>query len=573
MLKQFKSAILLPAVLLLSLTGCLERQFAESEAVLSPGVEEIVVPADMYEGPGLVADTLVVTSNRSWAAALQSNVDWVEIGTDESLNISQVMEDVRIPLKFKDNDTESARSVVLRLTSEAGYRDVTIRQKAIRYRLALSEGSDSRIVAGKTSYESSVICEPDTCVLCLNSNTAWTARILEGNTADVKLDVTSGEGIGKVKVIFGENEDPDSGKQATVVVSADGCDDIRVAVNQAVGTPYVKFISTDFDNINVPSIGARVTFTVKSNVAWSMKVKDGETLQAKFQVKRKTSSGTDAKDDAGRQLYDYLDEYVAKKGEKTVTAAIFGNTDFDADKTIIFQMNAEGAVPAEKAMTVDKLSKVFLSFRKWPDVYSDTGTSSTYYQPFNMDMYGSSKCMTNNAEWECWNGYKFKMHTFGTLYPAVTSPTARMCVNSAAGLNLGTSYNMIEIGLPAVPGKRIAKVTLMNGASSTSQDWLRFGVTSKEYADKVDEGFYPTQRKFSDKDGDGKPYIVMVTGGEDVYFAPPTRRGTYENPADDMAKNEKSFHTFELNGSEKGVSYALVSPYATGIKWIEIIYE
>ena len=217
-------------------------------------------------------------------------------------------------------------------------------------------------------------------------------------------------------------------------------------------------------------------------------------------------------------------------------------------------------------MTVDKASKVFLTFRKWPDIFSDSSTSSSYYQPFNMDMFPSGKCMQSTVDWECWNGYKFRMHTFGTLFPAVSSPTARMCVNSAAGLNLGTSYNMIEIGLPAVPGKRLAKVTLMVGSTSTSQDWLRFGVTSKEIADKVDAGDYATSTKL-----DGVP---MIAGGDHAYFAPPVRKSiTYENPADDMAKNDKSFKTFELPSTEAGVSYALISPYATGIKWIELIYE
>ena len=269
-------------------------------------------------------------------------------------------------------------------------------------------------------------------------------------------------------------------------------------------------------------------------------------------------------------MFTYEDEYNAKKGETSVVAAIMGNSDFDNDKTITLQLTAEGAEPAEVTLTVDKRRKVLLTFRKWPDVFSDKSTSVTWYQPFNIDMFGSSSCGANDFTWEALNGYQFRMHTFGTVYPENTKPTGRMCVNSAGGLNLGTSYNMVYITLPAVPGRKLSKVMLMHGGTSTNAKWVTFGIAPMKYAEEIEQGKYPTNKTSPDVNN-----FQMVTGGELKHPTVPNRKGvTYENPEDDMAKNLTAFVTFELQGTEVNTSYAIVSSYAIGgMKWIELIYE
>ncbi|MCF0173136.1 MAG: hypothetical protein HUJ91_05345 [Bacteroidales bacterium] len=311
---------------------------------------------------------------------------------------------------------------------------------------------------------------------------------------------------------------------------------------------------------------------IESNVAWKMKVKDGEELGAKFQVPVLNADNSQVyMEDGSRKMYELKDVYEAKKGETSVVVALLGNTDFNNDKTIILEMFAEGAAPAYDTLTVDRLSKVFLGFRKWPDVFTASSTSTTYYQPFEVDMFGSSRGMYNNYTWKALNGYEFRMHTAGTVYPAAGSPSCRMCVNSTGGLNLGTSYNMIAITLPGVPGKKIAKVEMMYGNTSTSTTWNKYGITTLEFAEGIFDG------SVNDISGDAAgsaAKVQTVTGGALTYAAAPLRKSvTYNTPADDAAANPNSLLTFELPTSEVGAGYALVGLYATGIKWMVITYE
>lgn len=574
MIKVFKPACILLALSLFLFAGCLERQFAESKAELSATVGELVVPADMFEGPGLVTDTLTVTANRSWSATFEPEVDWVEMDLDEHLDLSEISEDIRIPLNFKDNPDAQPRQVVLHLRTADSDREVKIVQKGKVGRLVfIPEESDEMISAGEAMYECPVRCEEDTAVVAFNSNTIWTAKVVDGASASVKLSKTSGTGNYQLKVIFGENDDPNATKEAKVVVSAEGCDDIRLQFSQAAGIPYIKILSHNFPNINIPSIGARVTFEIKSNVAWRMKVKDGETLQAKFAKARRTEDGSIVKDEANRNVYDYLDEYVAEKGETEVIAALLGNPDFDKDQTITLQAVTEGGeAVAEETFTVDRLSRVFLVFRKYPDVFSSSSTSTTYYHPFTVDLYGTSYCLENNHTWQAWNGYEFRMHTAGTVRSAgVTTPSARMAVISHTGLNVGTSYNMCSVSFPAVPGKRLAKVTAMYGYSSTNVNWVTYGITTKEYGDKIEAGEYKTQVSSE------TPFvnnIPMIKGGELRHPVVPVRKDiTYNNPAEEMEVNPNSVIVYELPDTEVNTPYYFVSSYAMGFKWFELIYE
>ena len=47
-----------------SAVSCLEREFEEGTAVFSVSNTEFVLPSDMYEGQGLVCDTIWITCNR-----------------------------------------------------------------------------------------------------------------------------------------------------------------------------------------------------------------------------------------------------------------------------------------------------------------------------------------------------------------------------------------------------------------------------------------------------------------------------------------------------------------------------
>ena len=88
------------ALLLLSVS-CFREDFEVGGVLLKVDTESVSVPSD---GPGLVPQTcnLTVTSNRSWSAYLEPEVDWVGLSMEEFENIARSEEISRIELTFQN---------------------------------------------------------------------------------------------------------------------------------------------------------------------------------------------------------------------------------------------------------------------------------------------------------------------------------------------------------------------------------------------------------------------------------------------------------------------------------------
>jgi len=574
----FKSIITVSCLagVALATTSCLERVFSESEPTLSTDVKELVISSDSFEGAEILNDTIFVTSNRSWSANFVEDVDWVSLDDEENLNLSKCSKVFPLVVRFSDNKAEVDRTATLRISTEFASKEIKITQRAIAYRLVLGEGTDERVSTTATCYTAEAGAEEDSFVLKVNSNMPWTAKILSSSTALVSLDKTEGQGIEDLTVSFKDNDDRENEKSATVLISSKGSDDLKVEFKQAKSEPFARVLSTDFDGRNVSSMGGRVVFTIKSNADFVVKVKDGEELKGGIQVARRDQSGAQMKDETDRLLYDYPSSYAFQKGTSTVTVACFGNTDFDNDKTITFQLIAEEKTVKEQTLTLDKLSKVFVGFRKYPHTYDAAGACDLErnYDPFNINLWVSTRCPSNNPEIDAFNGYHFVMHTFGTCYPTANA-TARTYLGSGKGLVMGAGYHYTCVTLPAVPGKKLSAVTVGNGSTSVSTKWLKYGVVTPECAAKIASfEIDPTGSSATLEE-----QLTTVSGGEFCFCAPTVIKNvTYLSPEDEMAQNTTattapSWHTFELSGTQENTAYTLVCLYATTIRWIDLQYK
>ena len=108
-----KKAVLL-IITTLAAASCIEIDFAEKTPVFSVSSSRVLLPADRDEGPGRVGDTLWITSNRTWTAAVEDTPDWISLGTDGHLGLSGVSEAVPLVIHCKDNQTNAARTARIR---------------------------------------------------------------------------------------------------------------------------------------------------------------------------------------------------------------------------------------------------------------------------------------------------------------------------------------------------------------------------------------------------------------------------------------------------------------------------
>ena len=131
----------LPIVLLLgALTGCLRENFAEKEQVLTVPEDQtsVVMEAEVL-GEGDVYDAVVtqilnVRANRSWSAVIQyegDETEWLELSSDEFLNLHEYSVDEPIELIAQRNKSGASRKAKLIISSDKEHIiTIPIEQKA-----------------------------------------------------------------------------------------------------------------------------------------------------------------------------------------------------------------------------------------------------------------------------------------------------------------------------------------------------------------------------------------------------------------------------------------------------------
>jgi len=209
-----------------SLNGCLKRDFVESEINLSVDYAVKHLECDSPLGAGLLADTLRVTANRSWSAAVREGADWLTIDATGYQNFGQVTEVAALPFRASDNSGDVPRTAKLVIYSGGASVSVSIIQDAWSPRL---------MVTTPFSAFYGIKAAGDEILLDIVSNTSWQLKNDPNDEASLSYNMMSGEYSASVLVTVAPNMDKTAGKTATISISADGCQTIDIPVKQNKG--------------------------------------------------------------------------------------------------------------------------------------------------------------------------------------------------------------------------------------------------------------------------------------------------------------------------------------------------
>lgn len=365
-----------------SAVSCLEREFEEGTPVFSVSNTEFFLPSDMYEGQGLVCDTIWVTCNRSWTASVPDTLDWISLDKDGHQGLSGVNERTPLVIKCTDNLADQDRSALLSVSSSAGKQTINITQGAIRRRLVL--------VKGERGY-SDLSYEGDTLRIGFNTNCPWTAQLKQGSTIDVLFDSSKGDSSAEIEAIVQENDDLTTSKQGTIVINAEGCRSIEIPVTQLIGEPIFRMecaneikLDEGISNFEVP---------IHTNMSWK-----AELISVKGYDSTKVLGTSGIK---GMKLAKITFPYCTNFGGDGEIVVRFTADKVEGEQILTLRQDpcirfGVGNLGSEEMYTAG--AKIGLSANNWPfasPVYSYLTTS-----------YTTAKDMNKVTEWELLNGYK-----------------------------------------------------------------------------------------------------------------------------------------------------------------------
>lgn len=406
----------------------------EEEPVLNLEQNELILPGDNEDGSP-VRDTITISSNRSWSASVVSGEDWLEIDTDEILNLDECTKDVRIALKAADNRGQRRTAGILFSASGvSGTIDVV--QESRIPRLDVKERADY----------SSVSPDAATYPLTVLSNMPWTAELSSSSVGYASLDLSSGEGSGTVNVTLTENGDGGNTRTTEVVFKAAGCDDVVVALVQGKGVPYFRFEDEDALYEAAPAHWG-YTIAFSTNVNWTASV---EAYDGFSKVTLSKSAGN--RDDKSLSV----NFPPAVCFGKTASAKVKFTAEGAESK--MFEIRQE---PAVGAVIIDPFTGRVVTSECWP--FSDPlmkDTPTTKLGNTTDRFFGKFDYLVLE------NGYKIGLYS-----------KAGMWYKTDTGLNCGGGAgNYIES--PAIEGRKLVKVYLKTAAPTPKR--LDFSVCGSD---------------------------------------------------------------------------------------------
>ena len=168
---------------LMLLSGC-SADLTDKPLVVSD-VDALEAAAEFAEGTDDNIRVLKIRSNRSWYAHLNNvndpvpvteTVEWGQIDVCEHFNLTGAMDEVQVTVSFNRNYSQAPVNGVLNFYSEKQlFMSIPVRQEGAVYRLAPQ--------ADRTD----ATCGEDRININVDCNTAWTAEILAGGTAEATL--------------------------------------------------------------------------------------------------------------------------------------------------------------------------------------------------------------------------------------------------------------------------------------------------------------------------------------------------------------------------------------------------
>lgn len=205
--------------------SCLNKPVKEAVPVLETDVREISVAGAFSAASDDNKVAIKVTCNRNWYARLSK--DFAELSQSEAYDFDGVSRATDLLVTFKENPYNVNREDVLEIFSEErNCISIPIVQYGITYELSAA--------ANKTSVDS----DGETVTISVDCNTGWKAELSEDNQMILELDKTEGVGEGVINVKVPESMIQES-RTASVVISAEACEDVRIVFTQAGSTKKV----------------------------------------------------------------------------------------------------------------------------------------------------------------------------------------------------------------------------------------------------------------------------------------------------------------------------------------------
>ena len=520
-----KSLILLAASIMVA-SSCtqslLDSNLSENDSILSLDKTAIEVEAASFHADENVTENFSVISSRSWSLAPVVESPWLGISRDFGLNLGKVNKTWPVDLSFEDNTLSEDRQVDLSISIEGDRILLPVIQKGFKPVLTLeSENSFTIPEVG------------DTVTVLIKSNCKWTARLAESSTALVTLSSAEGYKSDSLNVFVKANSDTHSAKEATIVLSAEGAEDVTIAIAQDICIPRLEIKRELCETDVLPGAGYS-KFVFETNEHWTAALdadsSEGVTLTAQEGA-------------PGEELSVYFP-----------TATLDG-----ASATVVIT-TASGLT---ESVTYVQRGCVIISFRMWPDnggyTYCDKSSmlswsTSSYEIPRSTDDTGAP-------------GIWIEKDSDGRKYTYWNGSTEGQCMfhSEACGLTIGSIVEnpAFYIEFPAIEGKRLKEFKLMLGNSDVKFKDNR----NCEATATGTTGF------IADAAG------AVVAGGELKQVR------TYQKDADWNATNtipsfysdynnhtESMFH-FILTGTEPNTAYRYYGEYRQVIRWFILYYE
>ena len=386
--------------------------YKEETPYLAVNKRIAVYPADP------VADTLLVTSNRSWSVVRQGDEAWLSLEKAEHLNLSQAEETSALVFSLEANLLKQDRSASFKIVGEEGSLSVIVTQKAIVYRLSV-EGPRSFVDVPDTG---------DTLSVRILTNTSWHAEVAPGSTAAVTLPEEEGEGNSEFKMVVGAHTDRAEGKTASVIIKVEDCDPVEIMISQIKAVPFVRHQVPDVadrwvDPAVFSAIFSERTFNVLSNCRWTAEIDGQET----------SATGVELPVSSGEGNYENFK--VVVKGT---------NTDMDNAKTVCILFKPEEGDPYRVRMEQNKGSVIALEFRN----QDMTAARWIFDEEQSPGKVGTGTLHVG--------GYTFNYNANGYCQ-----------LHEASGWQIG-SGEVTYVEFPAIPGRKLTRVSFREYNANTS---------------------------------------------------------------------------------------------------------
>lgn len=293
--------------------GCLSVNFTEPEPVLTLDREQINVASDMLSGEA-VMDSVIVRSNRSWDAEIVPAVDWIRLETREFEDLEGITREVPLRMTFENNMSEYPRVASLMITTQTGMETVKIVQSSLLPQIKVESASEIE----------NLHHEGAECRFHVLSNIDWTVSLGDKSEGlELSVERVSAEVCDTLKVSLPENLDFESGKYADLVFSVNGGEDVVRRITQSKALPYFRINGVTGGEEILPSIGGTRTISLKTNLNWTLAVKDNAAESVTF-----------SKEKGGA-------------GESDVMMTFLGNPEFDARREFTASFTTDKEVPEE----------------------------------------------------------------------------------------------------------------------------------------------------------------------------------------------------------------------------------